>query len=517
MITLTGARGAHRQAVFPPEVTNSPSAGGRQCLSQDLFFFGPLLRPLTRTWTNIMKRLSLSVIALAAAMPCMAIAQDIALDEIVISANRVAGEKSKTGVSVAVVSEADLKKRRDLSLAQTLAALPGVSFAQQGPFGNQGNLRIRGADGRYLAVFVDGIRVTDPSGTTVSFDFGSMMTADVGRIEVLRGSQSALWGGSAVGGVINITTRGALEDGTHQQASVEGGSFGTSRLAYGFTQKDDKMELSFNLSHLHTDGFSAFDGGTERDGATVSRMTLSGRYQVNDTLALGGAIIAQETEQDYDGYVAFALADVLNNSQKRREVGARVFAEIAAGSTDHRLELSAFDVDRTYVQPTGTDTFSGQRLTFGYQGTTTASDALTFVYGLDWNEETANYTNLPGSTATNRTAGAFAQAIWSPSDTLDLSATLRADKNSGFGTFSTGRLAAAWRPSEGTTLRASVASGFRAPRLMSGSVTIPDLSPLSETPPSCPKKASAMNWASNTAMPQGQAYRRRCSGSKWTI
>ena len=410
-----------------------------------------------------MKRLSISVIALIAAQPLFA--QDIVLDEIVVTPNRVATAQGKTGVSVSVVADADLNKRRDQSLATTLAALPGVSFTQQGPYGSQSNLRVRGADGRYLAVFVDGIRVSDPAAPTVSYDFGGLMTGDIGRIEVLRGSQSALWGGSAVGGVINITTRAAMEAGTHQKASVEAGSFGTAKLSYGLTQKDDRMEMSFNLSHLHTDGYSAFQGGAERDGAQASRLSFSARYQVNDTLALGGAILAQETAVDYDGYVAFALADVVGNTQTRRELGARVFAELALGATDHLFEMSVFDAKRSNLQAGTTDTFSGRRLTFGYQGTTTVSEGLKFVYGVDWNKENAKYTNLPAGQASNETLGAFGQVLWSPTADLDLSATLRVDHNSGFGDFPTGRLAAAWRPSEGTTIRAAIATGFRAPSI----------------------------------------------------
>lgn len=410
-----------------------------------------------------MKRLSFSLIALIAAQPLFA--QEIVLDEIVVTPNRTATAQQKTGVSVSVVSEDDLNKRRDQSLATTLAALPGVSFTQQGPYGSQSNLRIRGADGRYLAVFVDGIRVSDPAAPTVSFDFGGLMTGDIGRIEVLRGSQSALWGGSAVGGVINITTRAAIEAGTQQTVSAEAGSFGTAKLSYGLTQKDDRMELSFNVSHLHTDGYSAFDGGAERDGAQASRLTFAGRYQVNDVLTVGGSILAQETKVDYDGYSGFVFSDVPGNSQSRRELGARVFAEVAAGATDHLFDLSVFDAKRTNIQASGTDSFSGRRLSLGYQGTTTVSDALKLVYGVDWNKEDAKYTNLPAGQARNETLGAFGQILWSPSADFDLSATLRSDHNSGFGDFTTARLAAAWRPTASTTIRAAIASGFRAPSI----------------------------------------------------
>lgn len=413
-------------------------------------------------------RLALTAALLAATATSARAQGDAPVDlgTIVLSALKTAAEALRTGVSVDVVETEDLDAARDTSLADTLARLPGVTVAQSGGFGATSALRIRGADGRYLAVFVDGIKVSDPSGVQVTFDWGSLMTADVGRIEVLRGSQSALWGGSAVGGVVNITTRAALDEGLHQTVTAEGGSYGTAKLSYGLTVKDDRSEFAFSAARLHTNGFSAFDGGAEADGADASRLSFSGRYQLSDTLAVGGALFWQDTTQDYDGYTpAFVLGDLIGYSQSRRETGARLFAELSAGNTDHLFEVTALDVSRSYDQAGSLSSFGGQRLTFGWQGTTEMSEALTLVYGADWSEESADYTNLPGGTASTTIYGAFAQAVWAPSDSFDLSATLRTDRNSGFGSFTTGRLAMAWRPAEGTTLRAAYATGFRAPSI----------------------------------------------------
>lgn len=448
-----------------------------------------------------MKRITVSLIALLAAMPAQA--QDIELAEIVISALRTASERIRTGVSVTVVDEADLAQARDTSVASTLARLPGVSVATQGPFGNASTLRIRGADGRYLAVFVDGIKVSDPSGVQVSFDWGSLMTADVGRIEVLRGSQSALWGGSAVGGVINITTRAAMEDGLHQTVTAEAGSFGTAKLSYGLTLKDDRSEMAFTATTLRTDGFSAFDGGTEKDGAEATRLSFSGRYAVSDTLAVGGALFWQKTRQDYDGYDAFVLADLIGFEQSRRETGARLFAELSAGNTDHLFEVSALDVERSYTQTGSTDAFGGKRLSFGWQGTTELSDALTLVYGADWSEETADYSNLPAGTASTTIYGAFAQAVWAPSENFDISATLRTDRNSGFGSFPTGRLALAWRPAEGTTVRAAYATGFRAPSIDERFGDYPGFYPFVGNPTLLPEESESIELGVEQAFASG--------------
>lgn len=422
---------------------------------------------------NAMKRLHISLLALAAAWPSGALAQDIALDEIVVTANRTETARSRTGISASVIDSADRGAGQPVGVADAFSRLPGLSVSQQGAFGSPATLRIRGADQRYIAVFFDGVRVTDPSGVQTQFDFGTLPAFAADRIEVLRGSQSALWGGSAVAGVVNITSARPTEEGTSQEIIAEAGTYGTINLGYTLTQKAGPLETSLTLSHLRTDGFSAAAAGTEADGGETSRLAASLRYQVSDTLALGASVFAQKTKAEYDGYDAtFTLTDA-DNQQERLETGARLFAELAAGNTAHVFEITGFRVSRDYDQQDGSDAdtlrdlsgFAGSRLTFGWQATTEMSQALQLVYGIDTMTEKARYTNLPAGIADTTISGAFAQALWAVTPNLDVSATLRGDDHSSFGSFTTGRLALAWRPGDRTTLRAAAATGFRAPSI----------------------------------------------------
>jgi vitamin B12 transporter len=405
--------------------------------------------------------------ALAAAAPARA-QEPLAfnLEAITISANRTATARARSGTSVSVVTASDLARQGDATVATYLSRLPGVSLSTQGPFGNEATLRIRGADTRYIAVLIDGIRVGDPSATEVKFNFGALLTADVGRIEVLRGSQSALYGGSAVGGVVDITSRRPTEEGVSQDLAVEGGSYGTARLSYSLAQRQGALETTLSLAHLTTQGFSAAASGTEDDAAEATRLSLGARYALSPDLTIGGNVFHQRTEQEFDGFPppTFTLADQ-DNTQVRTETGARVFAEWQQGATAHVFDVTRYRIVRDFDEAGALSSFEGARTGASWTATTTLSDSLALQYGADTAQEVAKYANAPGGRSDSRTSGVFGQVLWSPSDTVDLSATLRRDDISDFGGFTTGRLAVAFRPAEGTTLRASVARGFRAPSL----------------------------------------------------
>ena len=415
-----------------------------------------------------MKRLSASLVALLSALPALAQDVDYTLDEIVITPNRTATDAARSGVSVTVVEGDELRAAGDETLASYLNRLPGLSVTAQGPVGSTSTLRIRGADKRYIAVYVDGIRVTDPTQTEVSYDFGSLLAADISRIEVLRGSQSALWGGSAVGGVINITTFDRLEqDGVKQTALAEVGTNNTAILSYGLTQKQGRLETAFSATRYQTDGYSVAAAGTEDDAGEATRLSFSARYAVSDTLSIGSTVFTQETKNDFDGFPApaFVLADAAN-SQKKNEYGARLFAELDTGRTQHLFDLSYYRVTRDIVDvDEGNSYFAGDRLSLGWNATTEIRGGLKLVYGIDAMDEGATYNRLPTGKRDTTTLGAFAQTIWSPTDTVDISATLRLDDHSEFGVFQTGRVAASWQISPETTLRGAIGTGFRAPSI----------------------------------------------------
>src|SRR5690606_18426788 len=121
---------------------------------------------------------------------------------------------------VTVISEETIRNSIYQSVGELLNTQSGlfVVGANQTPGTNQ-NIFMRGANSNQVAVLVDGMRITDPSSPNAAIDLAEMSLVGVERIEVLRGSHSTLFGGAAVGGVINIITRKGAETGVHGQAS----------------------------------------------------------------------------------------------------------------------------------------------------------------------------------------------------------------------------------------------------------------------------------------------------------
>lgn len=240
------------------------------------------------------------------AWPGLATAQVFDLGEIVVLPLATPTEEGRTGATVEVLSADDLAEGGNAVVSEQLARLPGVNLTRSGGPGAFADFQIRGARSRYVSVFVDGILVTDPSAPTTQFDdFGGLPTGTTQRVEVLKGSQSALYGGTAVGGVVAVTTLSGFElgDGLHQQAAVEAGSFGTYGGSYSITRNTGDLSLSFGASHVTSDGFSAADennGNTEADGFTRTRYSAQAIYRASDTVTVGANAFIEDGRTEFD-------------------------------------------------------------------------------------------------------------------------------------------------------------------------------------------------------------------------
>ena len=156
------------------------------------------------------------------------------LDEAVVTANRFPNKTSLSGKVITVITRAQLEQSGSKDLAQVLSEQAGISIAgANGNMGKDKSVYLRGGYVAHTLITIDGIPVYDPSGIGGNFDIRNLSLAQIERIEILKGSQSTLYGSDAVNGVINIITVGHKTNSAqtnNTQAGLSYGSYDTWRV-----------------------------------------------------------------------------------------------------------------------------------------------------------------------------------------------------------------------------------------------------------------------------------------------
>ncbi len=217
----------------------------------------------------------------------------VRLEPITIVGLRPVAEEDVT-VSVTVLERADLAVRDSPLLVDHLRTVPGLGVSRNGAAGGLTQVRLRGAEANQTLVLVDGIEVSDP--VTGETDFGLWSGLDAGRVEVLRGEQSALFGSEAIGGVVNVVTNKDAGFG----ALAEIGSRGSFRL-------DGRAGLSFeNDGYVVVSTGNSITNGTDTaglDGETDGSQHYSGGLRAGVTLEgwqLAGLVRYSDASVDFD-------------------------------------------------------------------------------------------------------------------------------------------------------------------------------------------------------------------------
>jgi vitamin B12 transporter len=198
----------------------------------------------------------------------------------------------KVGSNVTVVTGQDLKNQQIRNGADALRSLPGVSVSRSGSAAGVTQVRIRGAEGNQTLVLIDGIVAN--SGIDGEFDFSDLSADDIEQIEVIRGNQSGLYGSNAMGGVINIITKGgSLKQGGGPltvTAKVEGGSFRTRDVSAGISGGNDKGYVAvaghvresagFNVSPQRDPGAPGF---SDKEDSRLASFSVKVGGKIADT------------------------------------------------------------------------------------------------------------------------------------------------------------------------------------------------------------------------------------------
>ena len=112
--------------------------------------------------------------------------------------------------------------------------------------GTNTGIQMRGLPKRYSTIYIDGVKMYDPSTPDNSFYAQGLFKDSIDRIEILKGSQSSLYGNSAVGGTINIfTKKGRL--GKHQNGAVRYGENNSQDVFYSIDGANENRIILLDL------------------------------------------------------------------------------------------------------------------------------------------------------------------------------------------------------------------------------------------------------------------------------
>jgi vitamin B12 transporter len=406
-------------------------------------------------------------------------------DVIVVTASGFEQPRSETGQAIDIVDRERLDQLQSATIGDALQSVPGVTVAARGGLGGQTSAFLRGGNSSQTLVLIDGVRINDLTSPNGAFDFGPLMTGNIGQVEVLRGPNSIIWGSQAIGGVVNIQSL-APADSFEGRFGAEYGAADTKRMNANIAGTSGLFEGSFGGSYVDAQGISALAGGTERDG--FENFAGNGRLKVNisDAFNLDFRGYYNRATVEYDS--AFGVgANALPVTRNRQFVGYIAANFIALnGRMQNRMAYTRTDIRRLGTDPV---VFSfnnfivrGNIDRAEYHTAFDIDDALTLTAGLEYERSFAStsFEGAPADIARNDVASGFSQIIVRPFAGLTMTGGVRHDKYNDYGGQTTLGGNIAFTPNDGRTmLRATYGEGFRAPTLSEGQPPYgnPDLRP----------------------------------------
>lgn len=354
------------------------------------------------------------------------------LDPITVAGLRPTPKADLT-VSVTVLDQTDFAVRDAPFLADQLRAVPGLGVSRSGAVGGLTQVRIRGAEANQTLVLVDGIEVSDP--VTGETDFGLWSGLDAGRIEVLRGEQSALYGSEAIGGVINVVTNkdagfsALAEVGTRGSWRLDGRAGLSFDNGYFVVSTGNSITGGTDTSGLggETDGSQHFSGSV-RGGYTFSGWQLSGLARFSD------ASVDFDEDSDFDGALNNTGAEI--NSQQFT-IGSALSGD--AFGLNHNLRASYHLTERDTVNSSFDNVTDGDRFELSYSpsyvlesgGLTHTLSGLIEYEATDFERRDApTFFGDPNQSQSFNTLGLAAEYRLAAGP-IDLSGSIRFDENDG--------------------------------------------------------------------------------------
>lgn len=223
--------------------------------------------------------------------------------DMVVTATRSPVAKNTLSTATTVFTREDIEQLQAKSIPELLRGNAGIDVSQSGGYGQQSSIFMRGTNSTHVLVLVDGIKVGSVTAGLTQFEL--LPIDQIERIEIIRGSQSSLYGSEAIGGVIQIFTRKGSEN-TKPNVTLDagGGSYFTHRTAGSISGKFNDNWYSASASHFDTEGFNVSNNLNEPDKDGFKNTAVNARvgHHFDNNAELEASFLHNEGTTFYDGY-----------------------------------------------------------------------------------------------------------------------------------------------------------------------------------------------------------------------
>lgn len=322
------------------------------------------------------------------------------LQETVVTATRTPVPIADLGAPVIVITRSDIERSLASDVSELLHGQAGLEISRNGGPGQTTTLFTRGTDSNHTVVLVDGVRINP--GTIGGAALQNIAPESIERIEIVKGPRSSLYGTDAIGGVVQLFTRGASQQGFSAGATF--GSDATQQLfADGAIAASESLHFGFGGSYAESEGMPVFVDSVSDRGYRNVTGRASVEYSATDSLTLRGRAWHSAGRTEYANQ-DFFTGDFLDRSNDfetsvysaeleyrgARGLGVRVNANQANDDIDQlQANFAGFDFAHTRRNTVGTQVdlpeFANHAVSLGVQFSDENTEANSFGTAFDEN------------------------------------------------------------------------------------------------------------------------------------
>ena len=410
------------------------------------------------------------------------------LNEVVVTATKFPIKQSLTGKVVTVITQQQLASNSGKSLTEVLNTQAGliVNGSTNSPGTNQ-DVYLRGASVGKTLLLIDGIPAYDVSGISGAFDLNLIDINQVERVEILKGSQSTLYGSDAIAGVINIITKKGGDKKINGTANLSAGSYNTYKAAVGLNGMVNNTNYNLQYTNLNSKGFSsahdkAGNKNFDKDGIDENIFRANLTQKVTDKLLLKFTSQFSKYKTDLD---ASAFKDDADYTATTKNSLAGIGADYSFGKNILHLNYNYNKTQRIYIDDSASIGGFAKYSKGEYNGKAHFAEAYTNLFikkyatvliGADYRQQVTdqNYLSIssfgPFSTALGDSAkvnqlGIYASLVLKELNGFNVEVGGRYNNFSKYGDAFTFSFNPSYLINNSIKIFGNISSGFKAPSL----------------------------------------------------